>query len=152
MEYSEPFIKYLADNIKSALQSYSAESSLTPRVTDIYLQLDQQSSSILIYDDDSEIAHIDYSSYLAGVEVDADYFQAMESLLRRVLQRIDRELPLEHLPIWKPFSFVMVDKEQRLSVDLVLIDDDTILASQSLLEGVDAELDAFLAELLSDEE
>ena len=72
----------------------------------------------------------------------------MEKILRKALQQIDVAYPLGDLSIWKPFSFVMVDEDKETYYELMLIDDDTVLVSQTLLEGLDKELDDFLSDLL----
>jgi len=48
----------------------------------------------------------------------------------------------------KPYSFVLVDEEKETIADLLLMDDDTMLLSEGLLQGLDEELDAFLKDLL----
>ena len=41
-----------------------------------------------------------------------------------------------------------VDEEKETIADLLLMDDDTMLLSEGLLQGLDEELDAFLKDLL----
>ena len=52
------------------------------------------------------------------------------------------------LPLLKPYSFVLVDEEKETIADLLLMDDDTMLLSEGLFQGLDEELDAFLKDLL----
>ena len=42
----------------------------------------------------------------------------------------------------------MVDDDKETYYELMLIDDDTALVSQTLMEGLDKELDDFLSDLL----
>lgn len=54
----------------------------------------------------------------------------------------------DKLTILKPYSFVLVDEERETIAELLLVDDDTLLVNDELLKGLDQELDAFLKELL----
>ena len=74
----------------------------------------------------------------------------MEKALRRILKDIDAEQPLETLAIWKPFSFVLVDDDRETVAELMLFDEDNTLLSQSLMQGLDEELDSFLKDLLAE--
>ena len=47
-----------------------------------------------------------------------------------------------------PFSFTLVDEDGETLRDLYLVDDDTVILNSTLLEGLDEELDQFLADLL----
>ena len=67
-----------------------------------------------------------------------------------ILKDIDAEQPLESLAIWKPFSFVLVDDDRETVAELMLFDDDNTLLSQSLMQGLDEELDSFLKDLLAE--
>jgi hypothetical protein len=55
---------------------------------------------------------------------------------------------LEGLSLLKPYSFVLVDDEKETVAELLLVDDDTLMLSSELLEGLDEELDDFLKKLL----
>ena len=44
--------------------------------------------------------------------------------------------------------FILVDEEKETIADLLLMDDDTMIISEGLLQGLDEELDAFLKDLL----
>ena len=49
----------------------------------------------------------------------------------------------------KPYSFTLVDGDKETVAELLLVDDDTLLLNDDeLLKGLDAELDAFLKDLL----
>jgi hypothetical protein len=49
----------------------------------------------------------------------------------------------------KPYSFVMVDAQKETLAELLMVDDEeTMLLSGELLQGLDDELNAFLKDLL----
>ena len=52
--------------------------------------------------------------------------------------------------IAKPYSFVLTDDDNQDIVDLLIIDDDTLILSEGLLEGFDEEMNEFLRHLLED--
>ena len=54
--------------------------------------------------------------------------------------------------ILKPFSFVLENDEKEILAELYLADDDTVIISGELMEGLDQELDNFLEKLMEDEE
>ena len=56
----------------------------------------------------------------------------------------------DNLNILKPYSFVLVDEEKEAIVDLLYIDDDTLILSEDLLSGFDEEMNDFLKHLLED--
>ncbi len=146
MKYNESLLKSLANEIGQSLSKYrqSTENTL---VTDIYLQPVRSSSELLVYDDEEELKVISVPQLN---DMAADTFYAdMENILRKTLQLIDSSDSLDSLSVWKPFSFVMVDEDSENFYELMLMDDDTMLASQTLMEGLDKELDDFLYELLN---
>jgi hypothetical protein len=56
----------------------------------------------------------------------------------------------DSLNISKPYSFVLVDDDSQPIVDLLIVDDDTLILSADLLEGFDEEMNAFLKKLLEE--
>lgn len=138
-------MKTLSDAINGALKKFRQSDDLSV-VTDIYLQPLHDSAELRIYDDDEELAVVSIPQ-LNDISEEVFYVE-MEKQLRKSLQQIDKLESLETLSIWKPFSFVMVDEEKETYYELMLIDDDTALVSQALLEGLDKELDDFLNDLL----
>lgn len=145
MKFNESLLKTLSDVINGALKKFRQSDDLSV-VTDIYLQPLHDSAVLRIYDDDEELAVVSIPQ-LNDIPEDVFYVE-MEKQLRKSLQQIDKLESLETLSIWKPFSFVMVDEDKETYYELMLIDDDTALVSQTLMEGLDKELDDFLSDLL----
>ena len=71
-----------------------------------------------------------------------------QELLTKLLNKQNESGAFNQLPLLKPYSFVLVDEEKETIADLLLMDDDTMLLSEGLLQGLDEELDAFLKDLL----
>ena len=72
----------------------------------------------------------------------------VETILRRSLENYRKKF--EHLSILKPFSFVLVDMDKETISDLMLVDDDLVIADGELLKDLDKDLNDFLKHLLAD--
>lgn len=118
-------------------------------ITDICLQPIQPTGELCICDDDDhELIReeiVGWSSY-----VPESFDIEVEAVLRTSLRHLEQEGVLDGLPILKPYSFVMVDENGETLADLLLVDDDTMFLTDTLLEGLDKELDEFLKQLLAD--
>ena len=117
-------------------------------VTDIHIMPIRETGEVTVSDDDRDLVTTQLSD-LADIPEDI-FYEVMEKALRRILKDIDEVQPLESLAIWKPFSFVLVDDDRETVAELMLFDDDNTLLSQSLMQGLDEELDTFLKDLLSE--
>lgn len=117
-------------------------------VTDIHIMPIRETGEVTISDDDHDLATTQLSD-LAEIPEDI-FYEVMEKALRRILQIIDSEQPLENLAIWKPFSFVLVDDDRETVAELMLFDEDNTLLTQGLMQGLDEELDSFLKDLLAE--
>ena len=117
-------------------------------VTDIHIMPIRETGEVTVSDDDRDLATTQFPD-LAEIPEDI-FYVVMEKALRRILKDIDEVQPLESLAIWKPFSFVLVDDDRETVAELMLFDDDNTLLSQSLMQGLDEELDSFLKDLLAE--
>jgi hypothetical protein len=117
-------------------------------VTDIHIMPIRETGEVTVSDDDRDLATTQLPD-LAEIPEDI-FYEVMEKALRRILRDIDEVQPLESLAIWKPFSFVLVDDDRETVAELMLFDEDNTLLSQSLMQGLDEELDSFLKDLLAE--
>lgn len=129
--------------VKEALSKYlNKEDKVT---TDILIQ-PGQNGEVIIWDDDSQLSQ-GFVEDTTDIP-EEDFYNQMEGKLRAVLDELNKEMPFDTLAIWQPFSFVLVDQDKESITELMLIDQDTQLASHALMEGLDEELDDFLKHLL----
>lgn len=147
MELSESAFEEMAALVRGALECFRQDTDATV-VTDIHLQPLRESGELVVSDDDHELARSVISDIAEIPE--NDFYQMMESGLRKVLGQIDSESPLDKLGIWHPFSIVMTDDEGDTQAELMLFDDDTQLVAQTLMSDLDEDLEKFLKELLPD--
>ena len=95
-------------------------------------------------DDDNRLACTEVGEW----SEDGSYEEA-EAPLRNVLKRLKEKGALDEVALMKPYSFTLVDGDKETVAELLLVDDDTLLLNDDeLLKGLDAELDAFLKDLL----
>ena len=128
---------------KMASKYISAEES---NVTDFHLKVNGENGELTIFDDDDNT--------LARVHIkeweDEHNEEVYEKELQNVLTKMHREGAFDSLNIVKPYSFVLTDEDGQSIVDLLIIDDDTLILSADLLEGFDEEMNEFLKHLLED--
>lgn len=146
MKLSQSSLALLEDTLKKAIGKYTCGYEQTI-VTDIHLQLNQNSGELSIFDDeDEELANTSIEEWMT-YEGD-DFYENVERILSSLLCNMKNEGKFDKLTILKPFSFVLVDDDKETIAELLLMDDDTLLVNEELLKGLDEELDSFLKELL----
>jgi len=138
--------KVLIDQVISdVIKHYSTPEESV--ITDIHFQPLFNSGELKVFDDDDEVISNVIISEFEGLG-GADAIKDVSLILRRSLDYRRKEL--ENLFIIKPYSFVLVDEDKETIEDLLLIDDDIVIAEDGLLQGLDEELEEFLKNLLSD--
>ncbi len=144
MSLSRETQETLQSAIKKMASKYiSAEES---KVTDFHIKVNGENGELAIFDDDdNSLARVHIKEW-EGEHNDAVY----EKELQNVLTKMHREGTFDSLNVVKPYSFVLTDEDDQSIVDLLIIDDDTLILSADLLEGFDEEMNAFLKELLEE--
>lgn len=131
--------------LKEALGNLPLEDGQSTLVSDIHLQPVLGAGELYVFDDDdNELAHTVVAEWTDCVP--EDFYAMVEQQLRPLLEEIDKS----DCALLKPYSFVLVDDEHETVSELLLVDDDTMLLNDSLLKGLDEELDAFLKQLLEE--
>ena len=116
------------------------------KVTDFHICVNGESGTLIIYDDDDNtLARVHIKDW-EGCNDETVY----EKELRNALGKMQEEGIFDSINIVKPYSFVLVDEEKEAIVDLLYVDDDTLILSEDLLEGFDEEMNEFLKHLLED--
>ena len=119
-------------------------------MTDIHLRVTQDSGELLAYDDDdNEINRCVIEQWIDNK--DEDFYQSVTDILRNTLVRM-RDM-VNNMSLLKPYSFVLEDDDKEHIAELYVVDDDdTIIISGELMEGLDKELDDFFSDLMSEKE
>ena len=144
MSLSRETQETLQSAIKKMASKYiSAEES---KVTDFHIKVNGENGELAIFDDDdNSLARVHIKEW-EGEHNEAVY----EKELQSILAKMHRDGAFDSLNIVKPYSFVLTDDDGQSIVDLLIIDDDTLILSADLLEGFDEEMNAFLKELLEE--
>jgi hypothetical protein len=117
--------------------------------TDFYFQPSLEDGSLTIFNDnDEEIAIAEVPEWKEYQH--ETFYTEVETELREAIKAANGEGELERLAVWMPYSFVLVDEERESIAELLLVDEDTLLVTDSLLEGLDDELNAFIDKLLNE--
>ena len=117
-------------------------------ITDLYINVDKESGKLTISDDDDQALS---EAIIAEWEnTPKEQTASIEKLLRSELTQMQKVGLLDKINILKPFSITLVDENKEAIVDLAYIDDDTLMLDKELLEGLDKEMDEFLAHLLEE--
>ena len=95
-------------------------------------------------DDDNEITRCVVEQWIDNK--DDDFYEAIAKDIRQCISQ-QKEM-VENLSILKPYSFVLENDDCEHITELYVVDDDTVIIDPNLMEGLDEELDNFLAELL----
>jgi hypothetical protein len=128
---------------KMATRYVSAEES---KVTDFHIRVNGDNGELTILDDDDNTLARVHIKEWEGEHNEAVY----EKELQSELAKMHKNSAFDCMNIVKPYSFVLTDEDGQSIVDLLIIDDDTLILSADLLEGFDEEMNAFLKELLEE--
>ena len=146
MKLSQASLSLLETTIRQAVSKYTCNCQQTI-VTDIHLQANQTSGELTLFDDDdNEMASTVIEEWVAYEN--NDFYGSVERKLSSLLNSMKNKGEFDKVAILMPYSFVLVDDEKETVVELLLMDDDTLLVNEELLKGLDEGLDAFLKKLL----
>ena len=119
-----------------------------PVLTDIYIQVKQESGEILVYnDDDVELHRCVIEEWIGNTQ--EDFYSQIVPVLSQCISNM--RSVVDSMQIMRPFSFVLIDEEHETVQDIIYIDnEETVILDGKLLEGKDNELEEFLRHLLED--
>ncbi|MBQ6203391.1 MAG: hypothetical protein IJK46_04795 [Prevotella sp.] len=133
----ERFVKKIAQKFPK-----SDEASM---LTDIHIRVFQDSGEMLAFDDDeAEITRCVVEQWIDNK--DEDFYDQVLLILRNQFKRHHKII--DDFGILKPYSLVLENDDREHMGELYLADDDTIIVSGDLMEGLDKELDDFFNELM----
>lgn len=128
---------------KMTLNFVTAEET---KVTDFHVHVNGENNELTITDDDnSTLARVHIKEW-NGVNDE----KAVEKELRSLLTKMHEKGNFDNMNIAKPYSFILSDDDDQDIVDLLIVDDDTLILSEDLLEGFDEEMNEFLKKLLEE--
>lgn len=118
-----------------------------PILTDLYIQVKQDSGEILVFDDDdNELTRCVVEEWIGNS--DEQFYEEVQPILQSVLQN-QKEL-IDTINLLRPFSFVLINEERETLAELYLVDDNTIIISNELMQGLSEDLDEFWQHLVAE--
>ena len=116
-------------------------------LTDIYLQVKQESGELLVFDDDDhELTRCVVEEWIGNS--DEHFYDEVQPILITALTRL-KEVT-EHVAVLKPYSYVLMGEDYETIADLYLVDDETLLVSGDLMQGLEEDLEHFWQQLCAE--
>lgn len=121
-----------------------------PVLTDIVLRVYPHSGEVRFFDDDEhELMRIVIPEWIHGSR-DVDFYKKVTPILRNAISEVRTEV-IDAMSLLRPYTFVMQDEDGETLTDLYIVDDqETVIISGNLLDGVDEDLDAFFKKLMDE--
>lgn len=121
-------------------------------ISDIYVQVEQETGELQIYDDSENLLNkVVIFDWVNRKGNDTDSFHKhITATLKAVLAVLSAKGLFENSCFLQPLSVSFTDDSFVVIEELLFIDDDLFRLDDPLLQDLDAELDDFLANLLSD--
>lgn len=83
-------------------------------------------------------------------DVNSGALNAVAHALTSLLQQMHHDKEFDGVKVLKPFSFVLEDDDKETVEELFVVDDDNICLTDSLLKGMDEDLDSFFSKLMKE--
>lgn len=119
--------------------------------SDLYVQADPESGELQVYDEEEKLLEKTIIFDWVDCPCEADIFnKQVATTLKSVLTLLVAKNIFEHSSLMKPFSVSLTDEDFVVIEELLFMDDETLRLDDPLLKDLDADLDDFLENLLSD--
>lgn len=143
MNASELTLQQIKRALRKAASKFPSDAECFP-LTDLLLQVKQESGELLVYDDDDrELTRCVVEEWIDNK--DENFYAAIQPVLKQAITEL-RDVT-EHVAVLKPYSYVLIGEDKETIADLYLVDDDTIVISGELMKGLSEDLDHFWEEL-----
>ena len=143
MNASEQTLQQIKRALRKAASKFPSDAECF-QLTDLLLQVKQESGELLVYDDDDrELTRCVVEEWIDNK--DENFYAAIQPVLKQAISEL-RDVT-EHVAVLKPYSYVLIGEDKETIADLYLVDDDTIVISGELMKGLSEDLDHFWEEL-----
>lgn len=143
MNASEQTLQQIKRALRKAASKFPSDAECFP-LTDLLLQVKQESGELLVYDDDDrELTRCVVEEWIDNK--DENFYAAIQPVLKQAITEL-RDVT-EHVAVLKPYSYVLIGEDKETIADLYLVDDDTIVISGELMKGLSEDLEHFWEEL-----
>lgn len=143
MEVSETTLNKIERALTKAASKFPKNEEALP-LTDILIQVKQESGELLVFDDDDhELTRCVVDDWI-GNNSD-DFYDDVQEVLQHFIAS-HKELA-ESFNVLRPYTFVLIGEDKEVIADLYVVDDDVVVLSGRFLEGFQEDLDAFWEKL-----
>ena len=135
--------------LTSTVEKMVADTKLND-ISDIYVQADAESGELQVYDEDENL--VDKTiifDWVNNSEEENAFNKRVITAGKQALSLVAKNV-FENPRFVKPLSISLTDESFVVIDELLFLDDDTLRLDDPLLKDLDADLDDFLAKLLSD--
>ena len=147
MTANEQTFQQIERALRKAASKFLPQTDCLP-LTDIYLQVKQESGELLVFDDDDhELTRCVVEEWIGNR--DERFYDEVQPILITALTRL-KEVT-EHVAVLKPYSYVLMGEDHETIADLYLVDDETLLVSGDLMQGLEEDLEHFWQQLCAED-
>ena len=147
MTANEQTYQQIERALRKAASKFLPQTDCLP-LTDIYLQVKQESGELLVFDDDDhELTRCVVEEWIGNR--DERFYDEVQPILITALTRL-KEVT-EHMAVLKPYSYVLMGEDHETIADLYLVDDDTMMLSGDLMQGLEEDLEHFWQQLCAED-
>ena len=147
MTANEQTFQQIERALRKAASKFLPQTDCLP-LTDIYLQVKQESGELLVFDDDDhELTRCVVEEWIGNR--DERFYDEVQPILITALTRL-KEVT-EHVAVLKPYSYVLMGEDHETIADLYLVDDDMMMLSGDLMQGLEEDLEHFWQQLCAED-
>lgn len=145
MEANKQTIQEIDRAIRKIIAKFPTDKDAV--LTDIHLEVRQDSGDFLAYDDDDcELNRCVVEQWMGNK--DEDFYDRITPILFDRLEALRPEI--DKMSILHPFSFVLVDGDHETVADIYLVDDERQILSGALMPDLEKDLNAFMKALFEE--
>ncbi len=145
MEPTQQTIQEIDRAIRKIVAKFPASQESV--LTDIHLEIRQESGDLLAYDDDDkELNRCVVEQWINSKE--EDFYDQVTPILYGRLDALRAEI--DKMSILHPFSFVLVDGDHETLSDIYLVDDEQQILTGSLMPDLEKDLNNFMKALFDE--
>ena len=120
-------------------------------ISDLFLQADQESGELQIYDDNEKLLDkVIIFDWINNSDDEEAFNKRVAESSKAALISLANKGVFDRDYFMKPLSVTLTDDDFVEIEELLFVDDDMLRADNPLLKDLDTELDEFLTKLLSD--
>lgn len=120
-------------------------------ISDLFVQADAESGELQIFDENEKLIEKNVIfDWVNSPDNENAFNKKVAASVKAVLTILSTKNIFDHPRFLKPLSISLTDEDFVVIEELLFLDDDMLRLDDPLLKDLDADLDKFLAQLLSD--